>query len=270
MRSLRAMLVLIRWPNALLAAAGVLLGAWWAGGDAVGGRVLLTALAAIALTAVANAENDYRDQTIDVVAHPDRPLATGALRPRTARLVVVVAAVAALGLTLAVSTAMGGVTVAVVVAMMAYSPILKPRGVAGNAAVALIASLPFVYGAWAVGSPAAALPLLAVAVPLHLAREVAKDLEDAGADVASRRTIPVAHGARMARVVLVGALAAGAIALVPLIADRPFLAVLVTPSVVAAVAGTRRALGGRRGAPSLYKLAMAAAMASLVLAHWTP
>jgi 4-hydroxybenzoate polyprenyltransferase len=270
MRSLRAILALIRWPNALLAAAGVLLGAWWARGDPIAWPVLLTAVAAIALTAVANAENDYRDQTIDVVAHPDRPLATGALSPRTARLVVVVAAIAALGLTVAVSVAMAGATVAVVVAMLAYSPVLKRRGVAGNAAVAVIASLPFVYGAWAAASPAAALPLVAVAVPLHLAREVAKDLEDAGADLASRRTIPVAHGEGMARVVLIGALAAGAVALVPLIVDRPLLAALVIPSVVAAAAGTRRALGGRRGAPSLYKLAMAAAMASLILAHWSP
>ena len=269
MRSVRALLALIRWPNALLAAAGVLVGAWWGGGDPTAAAVLLTAGAAIALTAVANAENDYRDRAIDATAHPGRPLPSGALRPRTARIVVAVAAIAAIGLALAVSAAMALATTAVVGAMIAYSPLLKPLGLPGNITVAVIASLPFVYGAWAVGTPSAALPLFTIAVPLHFARELAKDLEDAAADAPSRRTLPVARGAAATRIALVAALVPGVVVLTWMIVDRPRLGVLVIPAIVAAALGTRRALRGRRGAPSLYKLAMACAMASLILAHWS-
>jgi geranylgeranylglycerol-phosphate geranylgeranyltransferase len=268
MRSARAIVELVRWPNALLAGAGIVVGAWWAGGDVTAPAVLLTVLVAVALTAVANAENDYQDRIVDRVAHPDRPLPSGALSPTTARVVVGAGAATAIVLSWLVTPAMAGATAVVVAAMLAYTPILKRRGVAGNLAVGVIASLPFLYGAWAAGAPAASLPLLAVAIPLHVAREVAKDLEDAPADALVRRTIPVTHGARAARAVVIGALALGAVAMTPLAFDRPLLAALVLPAVVATAAGTRRVLRGRRGAPALYKIAMACAMLSLVVAYW--
>src|SRR5688572_18684029 len=85
MRSPSAFLVLVRWQNVLLSVAGVLLGAWWARGVVTGSEVLLTALAAAALTAVANAANDLHDRELDRVAHPARPLPAGALSPVHAR-----------------------------------------------------------------------------------------------------------------------------------------------------------------------------------------
>ena len=67
--ALSAALRLARWVNALTAAAGVVVGAWWAGwGSAT--AIALAALAAIALTAAANACNDLADIDIDLVAHP--------------------------------------------------------------------------------------------------------------------------------------------------------------------------------------------------------
>src|SRR5687767_9580328 len=71
-------LTLLRWRNALLAGAGVLAGAWWGAGRVTLGVALVTA-AAFALTAVANAANDIADIEIDRVAHPERPLASGAV-----------------------------------------------------------------------------------------------------------------------------------------------------------------------------------------------
>ncbi len=268
MRSVSAFLVLVRWENALLSALGVLLGAWWARGFVLATPTLVTAAIAMALTAVANAENDYQDRAIDHIAHPERPLPSGALRPIHARITVVVAAAIALGLSLMLAAELAIVTLGITGVMLVYSRVLKARGIVGNVTVAVLASLPFAYGAWSVGRPLDALPLVGVAVPLHFAREVAKDLDDADADAATRRTLPVVHGLAGARGALVIALVVFAVMLWPLIVRRPQLGAFVIPAIVLTALATVRAWRGRRGSPSLFKAAMACAMASLVLANW--
>lgn len=262
-----AVLRLVRWPNALIAAAGVLVGAWWAGGDPFGTRPLLAALCAIALTCVANAENDRRDHAIDLVAHPRRPLPSGALDAATARRVVAGAALAALLLALAAGGAIALATPLVMLVMLAYTPWLKPLGLPGNLAVAVLASLPFLYGGWSVGHGRAALALVALAVPLHLARELAKDLEDAPGDAATRRTLPVAAGAKVGRAALVVSLAAFLAVLASFAAEHRGFLPLVAPALLLAGAGAVRALAGRPGAPGLLKAAMVCAMAALVLSR---
>jgi geranylgeranylglycerol-phosphate geranylgeranyltransferase len=268
MRSPSAVLALVRWQNALLSALGVLLGAWWAGGSIGAPATLLAALVAVALTAVANAENDYQDRELDRMAHPHRPLPSGALTPAHARITVGIAATVAMAGSALLGVALAGATLVIIAIMLVYSRVLKSRGLVGNVAVAVLASLPFAYGAWAVGRPLDALPLAGVAIPLHFAREIAKDLEDAEADAATRRTLPVAYGTHAARFALVIALGAFAVRLWPLIAGRPRFGALVIPAMVLTAAATARAWHGRRGSPSLFKAAMVCAMVSLVLAHW--
>jgi geranylgeranylglycerol-phosphate geranylgeranyltransferase len=268
MRFVSAILALIRWENALLSALGVMLGAWWATGSVTAPQTLVAAGAAIALTAVANAENDYQDRGIDRIAHPERPLPSGALRPRHARMVVAISTLVAIVLSAALGLGLTMLTVGVLIVMLVYSQMLKRHGVVGNAAVAVLGSLPFVYGGWAAGNAAAALPLLAVAVPLHFAREVSKDLEDVAGDAMSRRTLPITHGAPTTRVVLLGALALFGVGLWPLVVQRPRLGALILPSIVLTGIATTFAWRGRRGGPALYKAAMACAMVSLVIAHW--
>ena len=268
MPSPSALLALIRWPNVLLSAAGVLLGAWWARGSLLAPDVLLATIAGAALTAVANAENDYTDREIDRIAHPERPLPSGAIEPVHARRTVIIAALVALASTAAVGMAMAIGTVLVIAVMLVYGHSLKPRGLAGNVAVAVLASLPFVYGAWAAGAPRTALPLIGVAIPLHFAREIAKDLEDAEADAPTRRTLPVVHGLRGARIAVIGALAVFVMMLWPLVVQRPRFGAFILPALVLGALAAARAWRGRRGSPSLFKAAMACAMVSLVLAHW--
>jgi geranylgeranylglycerol-phosphate geranylgeranyltransferase len=94
-------LALIRWRNAALAAAGVCAAAWWSAG-VVSGRVGLVAVAAIALTAVANTVNDLADVEIDRVAHPERPLPSGAISPRAAMRLAIASTALALVLTVLV------------------------------------------------------------------------------------------------------------------------------------------------------------------------
>ncbi|MFL5582628.1 MAG: UbiA family prenyltransferase [Gemmatimonadaceae bacterium] len=244
----------------------MLVGAWWAGGSTRTVPVGLAALAAVALTAFANAYNDYRDVGIDRVAHPARPLPSGRLSLRAARYTALAAAAGALVLSAGAHPALLPVSWAVVVLMWAYSRRIKATGVPGNLVVALLASLPFLYGAIVAGRPARGWVLVALAAPLHLAREIAKDMDDAPGDAGVRRTLPVARGAAAARWALVAALVLFAAALLPLALRRPLFALCMAPGLGLCIAAARRVLSGRPGGALLFKTAMLASMAALVVA----
>src|SRR5215207_1747867 len=140
-RSAVAVLSLVRWENALLSVAGVVLGAWWATGRPGEPETIVMAGVAVLLTAFANADNDVRDCEIDRVAHPDRPLPSAALSIHVARVIVGIAAASALVL----SALLGGLqtlaAVGVIGAMTLYNRGVKAQGIPGNALVAIVASL---------------------------------------------------------------------------------------------------------------------------------
>lgn len=264
----RAVLALVRWPNALIAAGGVVAGALWAAGrGAPLAPLLFAAGAATALTALANAFNDFTDREIDRVAHPERPLPSGTLRPFTALAVAATGAISGIVLAALARPALGALSAAVATLMVVYSTSLKRHGLPGNLVVAVLASLPFLYGAWAAGRPEAASALLALAIPLHLAREIAKDLDDAPGDAGVRRTLPVARGVAAARAALVAALVIFLAALAAMAWRRPRFAVAALPVVVLSCVAAWRATRGQRGGPLLFKSAMVCALFSLAAAH---
>ena len=257
-------LALIRWRNALLAGAGVCAGAWWSAGQLTD-RVALVVLAAFALTAVANSANDIADVAIDRVAHPQRPLASGAIDAPAALRFAAVCSIVAVVATALISWWLAGLTVLVLVIMWSYSTHLKRHGLPGNVAVAVLGSLPFLYGAAAVDRVGKGALLLAVAVPLHFAREVAKDLDDASADFASRRTIPVSQGPRTARVAIAGGVVVYALAVLLLATAYPLFALLLVPTIFLAALAVRRLYRERSGTAGLLKAAMVVAIVALVI-----
>jgi geranylgeranylglycerol-phosphate geranylgeranyltransferase len=264
-RSLRALAEVARWPNALIAAIGVLVGAWWVAPVIPQPRQFWAALAAIALTVYANAFNDRYDLEIDRVAHPERPLPRGAVDERQVQLLYLGAAVAAAGFSLLAHPALCLATLAVLVAMTVYTIALKRHGLVGNVTVAILASLPFVYGAASAGDWRAGVQLALVAAPLHLAREVAKDVDDMRGDAPHRLTIPLAHGLGAARAAVLFALALYVWRAAVLASPTPRLATALIPSFVLCALGAKRVLTARPGGPLLLKAAMLAAMAALVL-----
>lgn len=265
MQRLASVAALVRWGNALMACAGVLLGAWWIGADITSRAVLLATAAAFALAAFANASNDYYDRDIDAVAHPDRPLPRGSLTPRFALGIAGAAAVGAVAFAAGASRGLGILTLGILAVMAEYSRWIKRLGLAGNITVAVLASLPFLYGGWAGGNARAALPLVALAIPLHLAREIAKDLDDVEGDRGVRHTLPVSLGAPVARGALLIALALFAGLLAGFAFTWPPFGLVMIPALALCGGAAARALIGQRGGPRLFKSAMLAAMAGLVL-----
>jgi geranylgeranylglycerol-phosphate geranylgeranyltransferase len=264
--SASAWLALVRWKNALIAAAGVAAGAWWSAG-VVDARVSLTALAAMLLTGVANAVNDIADVDIDRLAHPQRPLARGIITPSAALALAIVCSVFALGVLALVDLRLTMLTVPVLLLMWTYSTLFKRRGLPGNIVVAVLASLPFLYGAWVVGAPRRGLLLLLLATPLHFAREIAKDLDDLGGDAEVRHTVPALYGVVVARRHVVLAVFAFLAAVAVTGWTHPLLALLLVPTAcLSALAAKRTASDAQRPA-RLFKLAMVCAIVALVVSR---
>ena len=264
-----AILSLVRWENILLAVAGVVLGAWWATGRPGEPETIVMAGVAVLLTAFANADNDVRDYEIDRVAHPSRPLPSGQLSLQLARVLVGLCASAALVLSALLGAAQTLAAVGVIAAMTLYNRGVKAHGVPGNVIVAVVASLPFIFGAWSAGSPGAGVPLFLVGVPLHFAREIAKDIDDAHGDAENRRTLPLRAGPGTARLVVVTSVALFVVALAPFALRRPGFAIVILPAVALCLAASRRVLRGQRGTAQLLKSAMVVAMVAFVLsARW--
>ena len=199
---------LIRGSNLLIAAAGVVAGGWIALGSlGFPKELLFAALSGIALGAVGNTWNDIRDVAADRVNRPGgRPLAAGQITRGTADLVVFGGSVLGIAFAGLVSGYQVLAALAALAAMLAYSPLLKPRPLIGNVAVAVVAGSPPFYGALAVGIPAAGVVPWVLAAWLHFVREVVKDVEDEPGDrVIGRRTLPIAVGRRPALVLAAGA-----------------------------------------------------------------
>ena len=194
------MLRLMRVPNLLIAAGGVVAGGWIAlQRFALPGALVWAALSGIGLGAAGNALNDVLDLRADRQNRPDRPLPAGRLGGRAAIVGAVAGALVGIGAAALVSARLLLVAAAALAVMVAYSPWLKRWGAPGNIAVALVAGLPLFYGALAVGRPAAGVVPWALAAWIHLIREIVKDIEDEPGDrAAGRRTLPIAWGRRRA------------------------------------------------------------------------
>lgn len=201
------LLRLMRAPNLVLAAAGVFAGGWIALGQiAFPKELTFAALSGLALGAVGNTWNDIRDIAADRVNRPGtRPLAAGTVTRGTADLILFAGALSALGFAGLVGGGQVVAALAALAVMLAYSPLLKPRPVLGNVAVAIVAGSPPLYGALAAGRAEEGLVPWILAAWLHLVREIVKDLEDEAGDRAiGRRTLPITVGRRPAMVVAAG------------------------------------------------------------------
>ena len=259
-----AALALVRWPNALIAGAGVLLGAWWARADRfLTGEVAVAVLSAWLVTAAVNALNDAYDVDIDRIAHPDRPGPRGELSPRAAMRIGFGAMLLAFLVVQLASDTVETLVLAALVGAYAYALGFSRQIFLANLLVAVVASMPFVVGAAAVGDAGAGLALLAVAIPLHFAREVMKDLADVEGDAGHRRTVAIAWGAGAARGLAATAVAAYAGVATFLFAYAGLRLLALLPSV--ALAWWAAVRGDARRAPHALKLAMLLAMAALPL-----
>lgn len=163
---------------------------------------LIFSAAAVVLlfNAGANVLNDYMDQKTDAVNRPNRPLSTGDVTRETAFKMVI--GLFAAGTAIAISLSFEAKLVAIGIALpllILYSLRLKSLPLIGNATVALMLALTFLFGGFVFSGAEKVLVPAGLAFGLTLVREIVKDIADMEGDkAASLNTFPIAAGLRAA------------------------------------------------------------------------
>ena len=170
-------------------------GSWWI--------LFLSFFTAFTLTGSAMAVNDYYDREIDAVNEPRRPIPSGAVSPREALLLF--AMLSLFGFFAAFLTNLSCLATAVFAwaVMTLYSTRGKRMGLPGNLLVSTCVSLPFIYGALALGGglPSTSLLFSSMAFLSNTGREVTKGIVDVEGDAKEGiKTVAVSHGPRAAAV----------------------------------------------------------------------
>lgn len=143
---------------------------------------------------------DYFDRDLDAIGKPQRPIPSGRLGAGTARACGLGAVLAAALVTLAVNwPVVVGVALALA-GVVAYSRLLKGRGILGNGVRGLLTALAVLFGAWVAAPPGQTpswqvLPVALVFLPHDTASNLVGTLRDVEGDRAGGyRTVPVVRG----------------------------------------------------------------------------
>ncbi len=236
-RSPQGFLKLFRLGNCFMAALGALLASViCAGVNEVSDfvvQIVLSMAVVVSFTAAGNSLNDYYDRDVDKVAHPERPIPSGRVAPKTARAFAVGLFAVAFVLSVFVTWQSVAIVVVSIAIMVGYERWLKAEGFAGNLAISWLTGALFLFGGAAVGRLELAWILAALAFLATLGREIVKDIQDVEGDKGSRRTLPMRVGAKGAGIVGSAAFF-GAVALSPLPYLLKLLSVWYAPVVAVA------------------------------------
>ena len=242
-----AYLSLFRIVNALFAgfacAAGFVIA-----GHSFDSTVCLYSLAFVCSVAFANSHNDCKDYKIDCINRPERPLPSGRISYKAALLAACFSFFLSIFLGFCVSMYAAIFFACIGFCSFIYNKFLKGMPLAGNMAVALLTSSPFVVSN---------LPqLVFFSFILTLARELIKDIEDMKGDNSlAIKTLPLVCGVKFS---LALAFACEALCLLALVFWKPIALFAVLPCIAFSVCF---ALKKRwRHSQTLLKISMAAGL----------
>ena len=196
--TLCAALELPRPHNCAIAFLSVLLGGWL-GAHAISPPLLLAALSAALIMGAGNSHNDLCDIGADRINRPDRPLPSGRLPARVARLEAAGLAAGGIGLALILPPPIPALALSAGIGLGLYNTWLKRVPLIGNLLVGLLCALAFFYGGAAVHAPLPAVVPATFVLLFHLGREILKDVEDSAGDrLLPGTTLPLRWGRRKA------------------------------------------------------------------------
>jgi geranylgeranylglycerol-phosphate geranylgeranyltransferase len=168
--------------NGLMAGLSVMLGFWLAQAPRSLMALVLLVVAAFASVSFGNVVNDLHDIATDRISHPERPLATGAIRPAQAWLFALLLTALALLCGFAASVAHGVGTLIPIALLALYARFLKGTPLTGNILVSLLVGYALLFGALRAPLFAQLLAPAGCAFLLNFCREIVKDLQDEAGD----------------------------------------------------------------------------------------
>jgi len=192
---------------------------------------ILLSLGIFFLVAFANTHNDITDFEIDKINRPNRPLPSGKISFKQARIAAFACVIAAIILGAIASVKFASLFVAIGALCFVYNRFLKGLPLAGNFAVALLTCTAIITPIAKLGLPQPKLTaLLYFAFMLTFAREITKDIEDIEGDKSlGLKTFPILFGINPS-IALVFAF--GLICLVQLALFSPLSLIGVAPCLI--------------------------------------
>lgn len=199
---------LFRFENGIMGVIGILIAIFIAAGYQMLDHlqnIILGCVVIISFVAGGNALNDYIDREIDKTAHPDRPVPSGEISPKSA----MICGYGGLGLASVLSLLFlieGNYLATLIVLisalmMFSYETVLKQRGFVGNVCIAVLTGGIFLFAGAIVEDFSKVWILSLLAALVSVGREIAKDIEDEESDKGCRKTLPMLIGNKNAAII---------------------------------------------------------------------
>ncbi|MCD6276236.1 MAG: UbiA family prenyltransferase [Thermoplasmata archaeon] len=159
--------------------------------------LLYAVLVVFFITAGGNVLNDYFDREVDLINHPERPIPSGKIKPKSA--LIYGSVLLAIGIIFSFFINILAVIIAIVAVflILSYEYSLKKMGFIGNIVISTLVGMLFVFGGAVFGNIYFTLIFAFMAFSSNLGREIVKDIEDMEGDV-DRITLPMKIGKKLA------------------------------------------------------------------------
>lgn len=231
-------LELFRLENGIIGIIGVVVTAFIAVGKDIVNfvpQIVICSVLVVLFIAGGNSLNDYIDREGDKISHPDRPLPSGRMEPKTALRLGIAALLLSFLCSLLLWNWVASLIVFIaIVLMVCYEVGLKQRGFVGNITIAALTGMVFLLGGSIVNNIASTVEVAGMAALVTVGREITKDIEDMEGDK-DRYTLPMAIGKQKAGIIAAIFYIAGPIlSLLPLIDgsfSKLYLTVLLADAI---------------------------------------
>jgi geranylgeranylglycerol-phosphate geranylgeranyltransferase len=195
---------LIRIGNCVMGVVGLFLAVLIATGTSLLDfwyDMLIGAVVVFSFVAGGNSLNDYLDREVDKVAHPERPVPSGKISPKTALWIAIIAFVVSVGSSLLLGNLESILIVlAAIVVIILYEFKTKAMGLIGNLSIAFLTGGLFLLGGAIVGNMERTVAIAAMGFLATLGREIVKDIQDMEGDF-DRVTLPKRIGRKNAGII---------------------------------------------------------------------
>jgi len=160
--------------------------------------ILLAMIAVFSIAAGSGPFNDYFDYEVDKIVHPNRPLPSGLIKPKTALYMGIAFFLIGLVISFLINLQIFFLSIFGVTLIVLYELVSKKTGFLGNFVVAFTISISFLYGGATVGNLLTPTFYALVAFFILLGREIILDVRDFEGDKKTRVTLPMRIGKKNA------------------------------------------------------------------------
>lgn len=166
---------------------------WW--------KIILAIVIVGLYTGAGNALNDYYDSEIDKINRPNRPISKGLIKRRESLIFSICLFIVGSLLALAIWNWQIGVILLIsLILLISYSAFFKMKPLLGNAVVATMLGMAFIFSAMVFGNILKGVIPALLAFGFTIIREIIKDMEDLEGDKSlGANTFPIKYGVDSAR-----------------------------------------------------------------------